>query len=514
MDESDSSPERKHKSTKEQDNYDLISRIDDIISILDRAFPNKTSTLPQKIYHITQVFVRYVGIPAILIAAILPVYELMSGIIEFRNRQYIRSTYVDYAVGLTDKGEYDRAKSILGRLEKLGPLDAQTQYKSAKVLAEMAFRQGRAYEEAEDAIRILLSLHSDSPAFFPEFGGDEEILSLEAQLVEILIQRSRFDDALNAAERLKEKVAGRKFPHIEAQVHIQIGKTLIALHRLEEGKKEIENGIKLITSTDDNLFGVAYHSLGGMHYLQGDNENALNYLLRAEQNFVKNDNKFSLIRTYNNLSLVYDANLDYYKALASRKKQLVLARETADERIIGTTLVGLSQAERHFGNFDRALSLALEAEELFDRQKNFIGLATALQAQANVYVRQEKFGKVLYLSQKVIPIYIDNRNFRGVWSTLGIVGRAALELGDEEEMVFALLGSIALKRHTGYANSDDGLRDVRIQSDHLRSHCLRIGFSKFENMKRSVELRLARLAADLGIENLDTVLPFMGKESC
>ncbi len=106
-----------------------------ILGILDRVSREKEQSWHERVYAKIQSVARYVGIPALALAAVIPVYNLGKAFVEYTNDRYVRSRYADYISSLLEKGEIERAKLILSDLENMKEFSAQTQYLKAKTLA-------------------------------------------------------------------------------------------------------------------------------------------------------------------------------------------------------------------------------------------------------------------------------------------------------------------------------------------------------------------------------------------
>ena len=219
---------------------EILQELRNLRNLAETSFPRPETGLLHKIQARIQLFVRYVGVPAVIIATVLPVYELGNQLIEYRNSQYITSTYVSYANELFEDKEFDRAKTVLSAIGELKHLDSQTQYARARVLLEAAFRKGRSYIEAEDTTKILLLLHKHAPLLFPGIGGDREVRNLELRLVDILTQRTAYDKALKQLDSLglgSDKTRQSEEPPDAA---VRRGRILVLQHQYKPARELLQ----------------------------------------------------------------------------------------------------------------------------------------------------------------------------------------------------------------------------------------------------------------------------------
>jgi len=65
------------------------------LEVLQKAFPEKQSKWYESIYENISVFVKYIGIPGLIIAALVPLYNLTNTALEYRNKSFVRDIYVN-----------------------------------------------------------------------------------------------------------------------------------------------------------------------------------------------------------------------------------------------------------------------------------------------------------------------------------------------------------------------------------------------------------------------------------
>lgn len=208
--------------------------------------------------------------------------------------------------------------------------------------------------------------------------------------------------------------------------------------------------------------------------------------------------------------MAYESTLDWRAARAVRIRQIRLSRNLHDELGVAIAQIGLSVIERRIGNLDEALRVAQEAEEAFKNIHSSVGLAAAYQNFANIYNYKEEHWAAIYNSRRALVLFEEARDPRGVGASLGVLGSSAKNIGDDNEAVFGLLGSIAIKRITGYAITPDGKRDELIQADALSEILRKIGKSEFERVLKNARQELVAIQHALELDALDTSISLDG----
>lgn len=463
-----------------------------ITAALERAHPEPANDLLHRVIRVIKGSLQYIGIPALIVAAILPVWELASNLVDHYHRQYIRGQYFHYSAELAEHGEFDRALRVLGRLEDLSEFDAQAQFRIAKFSAEAEFFGGGQYDEVEDAVQILILLNDERPFWFPEFGTPNEAAELQVLLNEIRIQRTRYREALEFARSASEAIPAGALEDVAPVLRLHEGIALIHTFQSSEGK-EILNDLISDTTIVDLIRGRALHALGTSEAISGDIDLAESHLLNSIQIFRQLDDDYRLVRSLANLSLVYGARSDWVADRSTRREQEVLARQIDDKAGLLNALIGLSVAERNLGDFLTALSYAIEAEALAREIDSPIAIAASLQNQANIFVRQRSYGEALHAAKSALPYFLNEGDLRGVRTTLGIIGRAGQELDNIEDAVFGYFAAYVILENIQGQGNVEAARDLQIYESRLNSLLSGLDDNEFEAMNRALDADFQRV---------------------
>jgi tetratricopeptide (TPR) repeat protein len=435
----------------------------------------------------------------VILAAILPVWEVSKQIIDYSNRQYIREKHIEYANTIAAEGHFDRAVETIDRLKEISEFDARAQYQVATFIAEAEFREGGRFQQAEDAVRLLIILNEDRPFHFPAFGGDRELVDLEIMLNEILIQRARFDEALVGVDRIEQTLTERLAPNYQPVLDLHRGISLIQTFRRLEGEQILR---RLISNekAPELVKGRALHGLGTSQVVHGEIVEGQSALEESLEIFDRINDEYRSVRSIANLALAQLALGDWEAVASLRREQESRARRIGDQGGLLNAIIGLSGAERNLGDYDTALAYAIEAEQLARVQENQIGLAAALQNQANVYIRQKNYGEALHSAKSALPYFIEGNELRGARTTLGIIGRAGHELGNLDDAIFGYFAAFSILSRVVSDADIESSRDIRIYRNKIASIAIELRSEGMHRLLVELRPRFRQLERRLGQE--------------
>jgi len=484
-----------------------FSDLRQIRQILERANAPSEPRWYERAYARLQVFVKYVGVPALLLAAIIPVYEACRRYVEYRKQQSIQGTCADYAWTLLKAGEPQRAMAVLASLRDTGNYDAHTQYLRARILADTAIRQARQQQEAEDTINLLLLLHKNRSWFLGPLGSPRDILELRLGLVDISIQltQARKAQALLRAIRASPDLMNQSLA--DAEVKLRAGKAHILLHETKLAEAPLLSAVRQFTRAGRSESAAeASFALGNLYATLNRSVDARKEYAVAEQNYTSRGDTFGLTRVTNNLANLSMRDQDLVRARYFFEREQTFARETGDNRGLARALVGLAAVSRNEGRLDESITLATEAVEAYRQQSDNAGLASAYQNLANTYVRQPNYPQALYFGKRALIMFEELRDITGVARTMGVLSRAALELQYDDDAATYTLGVITLNRFVGYERTSYGERDRLAQLNDLRSFKAKAG-PAFDAHMAHAQMELRRIADQMRIETLDVSVP-------
>jgi tetratricopeptide (TPR) repeat protein len=474
----------------------------EISEALNRGFPPRPRRLYERVYSVITGFLRYVGLPAAILAAVVPVHNLAKEYFAYRNRDYMRRTYGRYAAELLESGEIDRANTVATWLEKIGEYDVQTQYTKTKIVTLMAIRQGRRHDEAEDMISILLRLNEDAGPLFPRLGAKNELVDLRLRLSDIHIQRTRYDKAEQVLSELDRHPEVVRDVLLSAEVALRRGQIAVLTFHLETAKNLLKGAVSALGAGGAaEALADAEFSLGKAYQFSNEFDEALGHYDTARQSYEKVHNRYGLLATYNNLAMILFDQNNHARARYFYELEQQIAREVGDELAVARTLVNLAMICRNEGRIEDALRLANEALGAFKSQGNKLGIAAALHNLANIQVRNGMEAEALHSESEALVVFQDLHDARGVAKAFGVLSLAARALKLDDEFYY-LYASTLIDRHLGAEKSAEAARDQKIHLEQLRAILARqppIALDRLASAKR----RLSPVIGGLGLVNVD-----------
>jgi len=475
-------PVNSDDTIKAEGRESLYSRLDVLIATLERAYPDKPSHWYEKLHDKVVFFAKYVGLPSVLLAAIVPSYELIKAFIDHRNTKYVQGMYAQHAQSLLEKGEVDRASLLLADLKDGAQNRVENQYVQAKILAKEALTHGRRQLEAQDRIYLLLSLHKDRPFFFPSLGGRREVFDLELSLVDIDINLQRYPSGKERIRALKESTKNLKARDLEAQVLLREAEIDVLTFNLSSAEQKLASIIPTLQNSGDrgNL-AEAHFQLAKALQFQSKTSEALTSYQHARELFEKTSDRQGLLRTYNNLGMLFSAQLDYAKARYYDELQQNLAREIGDEFGLARSLVNLSLVSRHERKYPEALRFAEEALAIFQKENAKLGTAGAHQNLSIINYWAGERPAAIHHGQTALMMFQDLRDLRGVGAMLGLLGEVYRSTRDPLAGGY-FLSYIALQRYLSDSPTPDIQRDIDVRMRDLSAMRIELGQSKYASL--------------------------------
>jgi tetratricopeptide (TPR) repeat protein len=328
---------------------DLPTRLDRLVTVLERAHPDKPKRWLDKAYDKVAFGAKYIGIPGLVLAAILPTYNLVNDLIEYRNNQYLSRTYSDFAARLLERNELERASAILADLSSGTHKSVEHRYLQAKILAKVALYQSRRQVEAEDRIALLLEIHRNRGWLFPNLGGERELLDLEVALVDIDISLQRYAEAERKLKTLE--APGRPLTDVtRAGLQLRWGQISILTFK-DDAEDILSRALPPLQKAGDPLtLAETWFQLAKARQFSSKDDAALEAYDKAQELYTAKNDRYNLLRVYNNLGMIHQSKLDYVKARGFYELQQRIARELGDDLGLGRALVNLSLIARARGS--------------------------------------------------------------------------------------------------------------------------------------------------------------------
>jgi tetratricopeptide (TPR) repeat protein len=458
---------------------ELQSDVQRLISALEKTYATKPKQWYETVYDKVSFFTKYIGIPGLVLASLLPTYNVISSIIEYKNGQYLSEVYSSYTKTLLERNEIDRANAILSDLKTEAQKSVENRYLQAKVLARMALYQSRRQVEAEDRINLLLEIHRNRGVFFPSLGGEQEVFELEMSLVDIDVSLQRYDAAERRLQQLQSGPLGVARANIAA-IQLRRGQISVLTFKIDAAERNLISALPVFQQLQDSLsLGEAWFQLAKARQFASKSDESLDAYNKAREVFQARDDKFNLLRVYNNIGMLHQAKLDYAKARYFYELEQKLARELGDDLGLARSLVNLSLIARNEGRLPDALILAQEAMEAFKKQGNKLGVASAYQNLSVTYQRQNDISAAIYNANQALLIFEDVGDLRGLASIVGLLGNIHQLANDLDEAGPYYLAWFALQRHLKATEQPDVARDLLVYKGSINSIRTSLGDEEF-----------------------------------
>jgi signal transduction histidine kinase len=183
--------------------------------------------------------------------------------------------------------------------------------------------QGQAYDQKEEPIKSLdkmLAAIADNNQLIKKAKD-----SMRTQPVKAL-EKAKL--ALQRAIELKDTLQQLEAYDIVTSIQVSIG-------QLKSSTIYATNFIKLAGATGiKKQIGLAFHRQGTLLYYMGLNEQAITYLLKALKIKEQLGDTIDLVRTYNNLGIIYQQLWQYEEALKYYNLSLAYLKDKKDESLL------------------------------------------------------------------------------------------------------------------------------------------------------------------------------------
>jgi tetratricopeptide (TPR) repeat protein len=453
-------------------------------------------------------FATYVGMPSVLIAAVIPVYNLSTAFRDYQTKLFVRSQYSAYANGLLESGQLDRAGHVMSEIDAADKFDARAQYANAKLLTRIAIVQGKRQQEAIDRTNVLLLIQTNRPFYFPRLGGPDEILDLELALVDVQLQLQMFEEASSRLDSLLTR-------HGSAAPQVSTGRILLrrgAMRALRfdgpGASADLTNAVDVLARHNRRAeMAETYFQLAKLAQLTAnDRKTALDFYSRARKLFDALGDRYGLIKVLNNVGMLYIDSDELRMARENFELEQRAAVQVGDKEGLARSLVNLAIVARNEGSPAEAVRLATEAQALFKESGNKRGLAAVHQSLANTYSRMGELPESLANARQALEMFEDVRDLRGVRGAMGVLGDLCVAVAGWAEAVYYYQGAVRLRDYLGEIDTPAGARDTSINISSLQSIAERVGKARYSQLAERARMRLRDLFGQLELKGVEDLL--------
>ena len=317
----------------------------------------------------------------------------------------------------------------------------------------MAIQQGRNYTEAFDTASILTEISNKKMPFLPSIGTSTDLVELNMALVDIDTSQQRYKEARERIAFLTSDEKLVKSTIFRPNVEYRLGVLDVLEYKIEDAKKHLESVLETAKNVDQKLLMAnASFQLAKANQFGGDHSRALELYLNTAKLYEALPDKFGLLRSYNNIAMIYSDNNDDDKARLYFNKEQSIAREVGDELGYARATNNLAIIEKKERNYPAAIRLATDALGVFKQQNNLLGIITAENTLSNAYEAQKQYPEAVSYAKQNLDASIELRELRGVATACGTLSNIYEDVGDYSEMAFASLCAATLIKELNIEN--------------------------------------------------------------
>jgi hypothetical protein len=460
----------------------------------------KSTKWYERLHDRVMFFAKYVGIPGVIIAAVGPVGKLGQEWIEHHNKKFIQTTYVDYATVLLNQGSIERASKLLGALEAQKDFDSRLQYYKAKIVIAMAVQQARNYSEAYDNAKILTTIQETKDIFFPSMEGVDELVELKMALVDIDTAQQRYREARNALDEMGSQKLLAKSRLLKSNVDYRYGVLDVLQFQLPSAVMHLSASRQEAKQTNQNLLAAnSAFQLAKARQFAAQEDAALDLYTSAAQEYDSLGEQFGLLRTYNNIAMIYQDKQDSEKARKYYNMEQELARRVGDDLGYARSTLNIAVIEKIQGNYDASIRLAIEALGRFKQQNALNGIHGAAILLSNDYFYLEKFPDALAYAKQAFASATDQRDLRAIAAACGSMSNVYSKLGDNQEIVFSSLCTIMMIKYLDYQKLPKSEFDYQYFRRSIAAVRQTIASDQYNQLLASAEKRVGDIALELNL---------------
>lgn len=190
----------------------------------------------------------------------------------------------------------------------------------------------------------------------------------------------------------------------------------------------------------NNYYGLAHteNHLGALYLRQHAWDKAQSHFERACQFWERLNDQHGLMYGYMNLGVLYVYTKQADQALLFSEKALDQARNVGEELDVGTIYMNMGLAHQLKGDLATAEKLTWQAEAIFQRFSNLIGLAHAHENLGLIYIEQQKWPETgLYLAEALAAWRILGNKHNEI-QTIGYLAKSEIVRGNLQQAKFWL----------------------------------------------------------------------------
>lgn len=500
----DNNKKDKHASSQEKS---FEYNVREIKKTLDRVYPHKEKGKTQILYKKIQNFIKVIGLPALILASILPIYELTKAIRTSSSNDLIVRTYRDFSNELLKEGHTDRAEKILSDINTNDRIDPRIHYSLAKINVQQSLLKGEDVSETEDLIRILILLHENSSILTGSYGEYEDYFALFLMLTEVYIAQGNYNLALTTLNEKKDLFnnASKEF---KSEYLLKKGTIFVWEHKYEDALIHLDSAAKnvLRSNSKSSIIAEIQFQLAKNEQFKKEFIKAIELYKISAKLFNENNSERGQLKAFNNLGMIYydrefdgknhNMALDYYGKASS------IAEKIDDLVALARAQYNVAVIKRQQGKYQEALQVYILSLENFKLGKNEYGVAISHSALGIIYKLLEYNEKAFYHSKTAFDKFIELKNINNLGSQAGTVADVSRNLGNERDFLIYDYLAFVYKRAANDSDYTKNLKILRYQKSNIDDETYFRYLQEAQNLARDINLKLSKLDIDLTIPNV------------
>lgn len=457
---------------------------------------------------------KFIGLPALILASIIPVYELLK---EYRTKalnDLLLEVYIAYSQTLIDEGNSERAVSLLDSLKKSERLDPRAQYIKAEALASLAIKSGKQIEKAEDTINVLLRLNKKGNLITGNYGKYEDKFRLTLMLVDIDLAISRYESAKKRLEKI-DKNELKSFKNIEIDYYLKKGTLNVFQANIKEAKNNLTIALRKAEASNPQhpKFVEILFQMAKSFQFEGKSKEAIEEYKRASDLFFKNKDKRGISRCHNNIGMILYNDNRVEEAIEHYRITERISREINDDIGLARVLFNLGGIEAKKGNFQKTVELNLEALGAFEKINHRDGIAHSQASLGSNYWKLNQLDKAFFYSKKAFNSFIKLKEINRIGGTAGILADLAKTIGNDEKFAIYDFVAAVFRKASNDIRWETNVRLFKIQKAHIDEKQYADYLNQGKEFAKKIVLELNRadvteaLVEDISSKILDSDTP-------
>jgi tetratricopeptide (TPR) repeat protein len=224
-------------------------------------------------------------------------------------------------------------------------------------------------------------------------------------------------------------------------------------YRIPEAVQHLQRALDLSTNGGQRLLTANItFQLAKAYQFGGDHSRALIFYQQASEIYETLQDKFGLLRSYNNMAMIFFDAGDNDKAREYYNREQIIAREVGDELGYARATVNIALIEKREENYNASIRLASEALGVFKQQHNLLGITSAANVLANDLTAIGNYPEAIAYAKENFQASLQLRELRGVAAGGGggVTGWATIheesEMGPEGFAVVTSSGTTSLPK--------------------------------------------------------------------